>query len=334
MLLLQFIGLFLSTLLPERYRRGTPPHVYSIASGIVQCLVCVFFLIFRFLWFSESGGELLDRDHAFDLFVRFGGEYVQANMVAGLARFWLSPVNFLLVYLVFEAVIRTMAALTSGQIIPTLPFCAIAGIHSLREKFAYKRSLGEMIPDQVFRGTEKQDFALKIYSSRPKAHWNSYITIEFEGIHYQLMREEPGPAPRRFVYYLRKSPIGRPASIIDVYARDSVLHPMQDRWVGKSRALDRFRSILDSGPLIPDELVRGEGRGAEFDLKISSCRARQDWNANVTVEFENQWYELYKDERGSRPRPYIYYLRKCSMKRAPKILRHYALDDVMKGGNW
>src|SRR5262245_6233513 len=85
---LQSIGAFLSTLLPERYRRETPPHVYAIGSGIVQGLVCVFLLIFRFLWFSESGGDLLDRGHAFDLFVRFGGEYVQANIVAGLARFW------------------------------------------------------------------------------------------------------------------------------------------------------------------------------------------------------------------------------------------------------
>jgi hypothetical protein len=195
---LQSIGAFLSTLLPKRYRRGTPPHVCAMASGIVQGLVCVFLLIFRFLWFSETGGELLDRGHAFDLFVRFGGEYVQANMVAGLARFWLSPLNFFLVYLVFEAVLRIMAALTSGQIIPTLPFYAVAGIHGLIEKAAYKRRLGDLIPDQVFRGNEKQGFALKIYSSRAKSHWNSYMTIEFEGIHYQLMREESAPAPRHY----------------------------------------------------------------------------------------------------------------------------------------
>jgi hypothetical protein len=330
---LQFIGSFVSTLLPERYRRGTPAPVYAIASGIVQGFVCVFLLIFRFLWFSESGGELLDREHAFDLFVRFGGEYVQANMVAGLARFWLSPVNFFLVYLVFEGVLRSMAAMTSGQIVPALPFYAVAGIHGLIEKAAYKRKLGDMIPDQVFRGNEKQGFALKIYSSRPKSHWNSYITIEFEGVHYQLMREEPAPAPHLFVYYLRLSPGGRPASVIDHYTRDSVLRPLQDKWVGTPRTLDRLRRLLDRGPLIPDELVRGKGWGAEFDLKICSCRAKQDWNADVTIEYENRWYELYKEERGSKPRPYVYYLRKCSMKRASIVLRHYAPDDVMKTKN-
>jgi len=333
MLLLQFLGSLLSTMLPERYRKGTPPHIYAIATGIAQGLVCLFLLVFRFLWFSESGGELLHRDQAFDLFVRFGGQYVQANMVAGLARFWLNPLNFLLVYLVLEAVVRCMAALASGQIIPTLPLVAVAAVHGLIEKAAYRRKLGEVIPDRVFRGSERQGFALKVYSSRQKSHWNSYITIEFEGIHYQLMREESAPAPRRFVYYLRKNPEGRAASVIDHYTCDRVLRPMQDKWVGTPRAFDRLRSMLDQGPLIPDELVRGSGRGAEFDLKIRSCRARSDWNASVTIEFENEWYELYKEERASRPRPYVYYLRKCSMKRPPKVLRHYDPGDVMQMQN-
>jgi hypothetical protein len=333
MRLVQFIGSFLSTLLPERYRRGTPPYGYAMASGIVQGLVCVFLIVFRFLWFSESGGELLDGDHAYDHFVRFGSEYAAANMVAGLARFWLSPLNVFLVYLVFEAVLRCMAALSSGQIIPTLPLYAVAGIHGLIDKAAYKRKLGDLIPDQVFRGNEKQGFALKIYSCRPKADWNSYITIEFECFYYQLMKEESAPAPRRFVYYLRKSPDGRPANVIDHYTPDSVLRPAQNKWAGTPRTLDALRSALNRGPLIPDELVRGNGRGAEFDLKISSCRPRTDWNADVMIEYENQWYELYKDERGPMPRPYVYYLRKCSMKRPSAALCRYALDDVLKMQN-
>jgi len=326
----EFIGTFLSTLLPQRYREGSPPAGYAIASGVVQGLLCVFLLVFRFMWLAESGGELLDRGHAFDHFVRFGGLYVQSNMVAGLASFWLNPLNFLLVYLVFEAVFRSVSAMASGQIIATLPMYVVSGIHGLLEKAAYRRKLGDSIPDQVFRGNETQGFALKIYSCRPKTHWNTYITIEFEGVHYQLLRDESAPAPRRFVYYLRKNPSGRPAVVIDHYTRESVLQPEQDKWVGTPRTLDRLRSMRDQGDLIPDQLVRGEVHASEFDLKIYSCRPRQDWNAAVTIEYENQWYELYKEERGSRPRPYIYYLRKCSMGRASVTLSRYAPDDVMK----
>jgi hypothetical protein len=180
-----------------------------------------------------------------------------------------------------------------------------------------------LIPDQVFRGNEKQNFALKVYSCRPKSDWNSYITIEYEGLLYQLMREESAPAPRRFVYYLRKSPEGRLAPVIDHYTPERVLRPAQDKWVGTPRTLDSFRSLLEQGPRVPDELVRGAGQGAEFDLKICSCRPKQGWNADVTIEFENEWYELFKEDRGSRPRPYVYYLRKSSMTRPSSKLQRY-----------
>jgi hypothetical protein len=130
------------------------------------------------------------REHAFDQFARFGGLYVQSNMVAGLAEFWLSPLNVFLTYLVFEGVVRIMAAMASGQIIATLPMYAVSGIHGLIAKASYKQKLGDLVRDQVLRGNEKQGFALKIYSCRPKSHWNTYITIEFEGMHYQLLREE------------------------------------------------------------------------------------------------------------------------------------------------
>jgi hypothetical protein len=148
-------------------------------------------------------------------------------------------------------------------------------------------------------------------------------------MHYQLLREESAPGPRRFVYYLRKNPIGRPAVVMDHYTSEDVLRPEQDKWVGTPRTLDPLRSILDRGPLIPDQLARGEGHATAFDLKIFSCRPRRDWNASVTIEYENKRYELYKEERGSRPRPYIYYLRRCSIERPSRTLSRYSPDDVM-----
>ena len=328
MRLVEFIGTLLSTLLPPRYRNGSPSAGYAIASGVVQGIVCVFLLVFRFLWLAESGGELLDSENAFNLFVRFGSLYAASNMVAGLADFWLNPLNVFLVYLVFEAVIRVMSALASGQIIATLPMYAVSGIHGLLAKAVYRQKVGGLIPDQVFRGNEKQGFALKVYSCRPKAHWNTYMTVEFEGVYYQLLREDSAPAPRRFVYYLRKNPAGRPAVVIDHYTRESVLQPEPDKWAGMPRTLDRLRSKLDRGNLIPDQLEYGEGSGPDFDLKIHSCWPRLDWNAEVMIEYESQWYELYKEERGFRPRPYIYYLRKCSMERPSLALAHYSPEDT------
>ena len=324
-----FIGSLLATLVPERYRNESPTAGYAIASGIIQGMACIFVLVFRFIRLSGGEGVLLDREHAFDQFARFGGLYVQSNMVAGLAEFWLSPLNVFLTYLAFEGVVRIMAAMASGQIIATLPMYAVSGIHGLIAKASYKQKLGDLVPDQVLRGNEKQGFALKIYSCRPKSHWNTYITIEFEGMHYQLLREESADGPRRFVYYLRKNPSGRPAVVIDHYTTENVLRAEQDRWVGTPRALDPLRSMLDRGLLIPDQLVRGDGRASDFELKVCSCRPKRDWNASVTIEYENKRYELYREERGSRPRPYIYYLRRCLIERPSRTLSRYSPDDVM-----
>lgn len=83
------------------------------------------------------------------------------------------------------------------------------------------------------------------------------------------------------------------------------------------------------GPLIQDEAVRGSGK-LGYDLKVYSCRAKRDWNTYVTIEFEEQWYQLIRDERGSKPRPYIYYLRKAAATRPAVVIRKYKPDDVLK----
>jgi hypothetical protein len=102
-------------------------------------------------------------------------------------------------------------------VIGSLPFYAISGIHDVIDKRKYRRYVGEVLPDQVVRGTGKQQYDLKVYSSRPKLHWNPYMTIEFEEKFYQYFKEEYGPAPRRFVYYLRNNPTGRLVVVIDRY---------------------------------------------------------------------------------------------------------------------
>ncbi len=65
---------------------------------------------------------------------------------------------------------------------------------------------------------------MKIYSCKPKPDWNYYITVEFEGQLYQMFKEEPGPEPRPFVFYLRKNPVGRQATVIRPYKPDDVLN--------------------------------------------------------------------------------------------------------------
>ena len=51
------------------------------------------------------------------------------------------------------------------------------------------------------------------------------------------------------------------------------------------------------GPMIPDEIVRGTAR-SEYDLKVYSSRPKLNWNPYMTVEYENQFYQMFREEPG------------------------------------
>ena len=102
-----------------------------------------------------------------------------------------------------------MAALVAHQTLGTVALYPVAMVHGLWDRVRYRRYVGPLVEDEVIRGATRSDYDLKIYSCRPKLDWSSHVTIEFEGQFYQLLRCEAGPPPLRFVYYLRKNPVGR-----------------------------------------------------------------------------------------------------------------------------
>src|SRR5205807_792400 len=119
-------------------------------------------------------------------------------------------------------------------------------------------------------------YDLKVYSCRAKLSWNPYMTVENEGGFYQYFKEEYGSPPRRFVYYLRKSPQGLPVVVIDHYKIDNVLAPEPDKWAGTPTLWDRAFPKRNLSPLVPDEVIRGGNARQDYDPKISSCRPKPD----------------------------------------------------------
>lgn len=92
--------------------------------------------------------------------------------------------------------------------------------------------------------------------------------------------------------------------------------------------LEKLHEKRQMGPPIVDEVQRGGGK--DYDLRILSCRPKPDWNTYITVEFEEQFYQLIREARTEKPRPYIYYLRKNPPWRLVVVIRHYNIDDVLK----
>jgi hypothetical protein len=320
--LLKSILSVLMTFLSPRYRAESAKLRFAgIAGGLLQTGAAMGYLIYRFhIFFWQRAGIIGPG-------VDTPSNLPEVNATTGggvfmMAEFIFNPINAFLLYLFFEGMVRYLAARVSDQIIGTLPLYAISGIHSLIDKAKYRKYVGELVPDEVVCGTRKEGYDLKIYSCRAKLNWNPYIAIEFEGVYYQYFKEEYGAVPRRFIYYLRKQPAEVVAPVVDHYDMKNVLQPEPDKWAGTPTLWDKAFENWNTPPLVPDEVVRGKSR-SHYDLKIYSCRRKEDWNTYVTIEFEERWYQLVRDEKGTKTHPFIYYLRKAPQTRPAVVIRKY-----------
>ncbi len=318
----QYLCTMLETLLPPRYRVNQGLRGAAMACAVAQVVVSTFALVFRLAAFAREPAPGLPAEAATQIFLRYGDAGTMLTGPFMLFDFWLRPLNMVLGYFVFEGAVRFLGALVGHQVIGTVSLYAISGIHGWRDKVVLRRELGPLIVDEVVR-CQNQQYDLKVYSCRPKLHWSSYMTIEFEGGFYQMIDEEPVAGPRRFVYYLRKNPTGRIVVKVDRYRIDDVLKPAPDKWAGTERVRDRVLPKRKRKP-VPDEIVRGTER-AGYDLKIYSYQAKPDWNYFVTIEFEGAQYQVLRHEdSGPEPRPFVYYLKKNPPNRPAAVIKKYS----------
>jgi len=121
-----------------------------------------------------------------------------------------------------EGLVRTLAAISSAQILPTLPLRLLAWIDSERGRRSADRELGPLVPDVVTCG-DGVTSDLCIFSCRAKLHWNPYITIRFDEKFYQMFREDWDNDSGRFVYFLRESPEWRLVVVVYEYHPHEVM---------------------------------------------------------------------------------------------------------------
>jgi len=81
------------------------------------------------------------------------------------------------------------------------------------------------------------------------------------------------------------------------------------------------------GPRVPDEVQPCEG--ITYDLVIASCRPKKDWDRLITIEYQDQLYELFEEKKGFPPRPHIYQLRKHTPGKVIRGLHHYHPDEAL-----
>lgn len=211
-----FLAGIVLSLLPERYRSWWQPastvdfRRATLLSGVLQFGGCLFLLIDRYLAFFQQRVQEMGT-----VVIGAGAEEALASRTLqygmGLVttlEYLMKPLTILLIYFGLEGLVRLGAALITEELLPTLPLALAVRLQERIEGRRAEKALGPPIADLVERATGK-DYELRIASCRPKPTWDRLMTVAFEDEHYEVVREEPGRPPRRFIYLLRKIPPGK-----------------------------------------------------------------------------------------------------------------------------
>ena len=91
---------------------------------------------------------------------------------------------------------------------------------------------------------------------------------------------------------------------------------------------EAWREEKKLGPRITDQVEKMLPE--ENDLRIASCRPKPDWDERVTISYQQMLYEVASQETGSKPRPFVYFLRPKPEYKVIRALRYYVPDEVLK----
>ncbi|MBI2955871.1 MAG: hypothetical protein HYY26_01030 [Acidobacteria bacterium] len=199
-----FLAGLLMSLLPPAYRGRWEPdssvsfRYAAVLSGLFQLLLFLAVVANRYLAHLAWRGKELGGSGAFGV----------VGWMWYSVEFILHPHYFLLAYLTVEGAVRAGAAFLTSEILPTLPLWLALRLQRWLGAQRREAALGPRVADTVERG-DGRAFDLHIASCRPKTDWDRLLTIAYEEQFYEVVKEETGPPPRRFVYLLRKVPEGK-----------------------------------------------------------------------------------------------------------------------------
>ncbi|HSC78573.1 MAG TPA: hypothetical protein VLB32_08415 [Candidatus Acidoferrales bacterium] len=84
------------------------------------------------------------------------------------------------------------------------------------------------------------------------------------------------------------------------------------------------------GPRVSDTVDRVEG--LPYELRIASCRPKEKWKDKLlTISYEEQFYEVVREERGEWPRQFVYLLRKAPESKVIRGHHYYDPNEPLRG---
>lgn len=212
------------SILPQRYREHFTayeiPPAASFLSGCLQSLSCLYFLIRNYYPFMQERMALMSNSVYYLAARKRGMTGVMGLGTVFMFEYFIHITTILLLFFMLEGFVRIVAAVVSGESVPTLPLKLAAIAQSYFETASNERALGERIRDVVepLDGTD----SIRIASCRPKP-WTQLTTISHDGALFELASEQKSTPPRPFVYILRRKPPTAVIRGIYPYHPDEVL---------------------------------------------------------------------------------------------------------------
>jgi hypothetical protein len=205
-------GLFLA-MLPSRFRKRWLANWHgdlrtsAMFSGIVQMLLALGVLILRYSRFAERQMAQIDT-RVFLAAAERGGETAVNSLGAmTLIAYILTPLSILLMYFTIEGAVRLLGAISTGEVIGSLPLTLLEiGMGKWGASQA-ERNQGSRVPDLVTTAPViGSGYDLSVASCRCKPKWDHLMTISYDEKLYEVADYLEGDAPRKHVYLLRYAP--------------------------------------------------------------------------------------------------------------------------------
>ena len=301
----------------------------ALISGILQFVGLVVLIILRYPAFVKSTMATEGMERAQLGAMAKGGETaVMGFGVLLLAAYLVHPITLLLEYFCLEGFVRALAALVTGEVLPTLPLVGAAWALGRTRAAAAEKALGPRVADLVQTG-DGSLYHLLIASCRQKEGWDRLMTVSYQEKLYEVTHHEEGLPPRRFLYHLRSKPEGKVVRGLCHYDPAEVLRLAPEEEEGAERISLKARvakSLQREGPLVADLVEPGDG--GEFDLRIASCREKF-WDHLITISYADRLYEVAEERQGEPPRPFLYLLRFHPANKVVRRIHHYDPNETL-----
>jgi len=235
----------LFALLPRRWRKAlpfhdaVPWHFAAISSGLTESGLALGALLY---WYSFSVTHWVSHmlDNALSKNAPTGITDHEVGFVALLI--WAThPLTWCIAYFGVEGAVRLCAAFTD-TVLGLFPLYVVEKLYAklrgykepeppgppqffqsnvasyvttIREKISAAR-LPEL-PDELCTSTVDSEEVLEIRASHAKSDWDPPRVVRYEDRYYRLEECRRGPAPRSFIYRLRRLPTGVPGRTVIIY---------------------------------------------------------------------------------------------------------------------